>query len=463
MPAPCRSCWPRRGPLRVAAALQALASLLTVVPFVGMAMLVGVPLMGRPGTDGPSGTGATGGAGAATIDPTTVLLALALVAGGLLLRFLAGGMALSISHRPDLLVQRSLRLRISEHLGRVRLGWFSQRSTGVVRKALQDDVTAIHYLVAHGALDTIAAVVTPLTGIAFLLAVDWRLALIGVATIPLYMVLTAVMMRDSARSGEEMNSGLEAVSRTIVEFVRGNAVVKTFGRAGVAHAAYRQATHAFARSYDGLVRPMLRADALASIPTSAPVVLLLSVGAGLWFQQRGWVDPAQVLLAAAVATTLPGAIIKIGLAMEARQSAVGAAGRLTRLLATPTLPVPDVQDEQTPRSAEVELEAVTFGYDPEHPVVHEVSLRLPAGSVTALVGPSGAGKSTLAGLVARLEDPDEGRVLIGGADVREMTAPPCTGTSAPCCRTCNWWATRSGRTSAWPGRRRARSRCAPPR
>lgn len=400
---------PARSLLRLAAACQVLASLLTVVPFVGMALLAGAAgtAVGRDPID---------------VDSGRVLLAVGLVVGGLLLRFVVGGAALSISHRADLLVQRSLRLRIAEHLGRVRLGWFTQRSTGVVRKSLQDDVTAIHYLVAHGALDTISAIVTPVAGFAFLLVIDWRLALVGIATIPLYLVLTAVIMRDAARAGEEMNAGLERISRTIVEFVRGIAVVKTFGRAGQAHAAYREAAHAFARAYDGLVRPMLRADALASIPTSAPVVMLVTLGAGLWFLQSGWVGAADVLLATAVATTLPGAIVKTGFAMEARHAATGAASRLTALLQTPTLEEPAADRAKEPASSTVELERVSFGYDPEHLVVHDIDLTLPAGSVTALVGPSGAGKSTLAGLVARLEDPDVGRVLVGGVDLREMTS-----------------------------------------
>ena len=123
-----------------------------------------------------------------------------------------------------------------------------------------------------------------------------------------------------------------------------------------------------------------------------------------------------------MATTLPGAIVKTGFAMEARQAAIGAASRLTALLQTPTLEEPAADRAKEPTSSTVELERVSFGYDPEHPVVHDIDLTLPAGSVTALVGPSGAGKSTLAGLVARFEDPDVGRVLVGGVDLREMTS-----------------------------------------
>ncbi|MEM9749224.1 MAG: ATP-binding cassette domain-containing protein, partial [Actinomycetota bacterium] len=74
----------------------------------------------------------------------------------------------------------------------------------------------------------------------------------------------------------------------------------------------------------------------------------------------------------------------------------------------------------TPRDASVEFEAVTMGYEPEQPVVRDDSLRLEPGTVTALFGPSGSGKSTLASLVARFFDTDEGRVLVGGVDVRDI-------------------------------------------
>ena len=71
---------------------------------------------------------------------------------------------------------------------------------------------------------------------------------------------------------------------------------------------------------------------------------------------------------------------------------------------------------------DVAFEGVTFGYDPSTPVLHDVSLTVPAGTTTALVGPSGSGKSTLAMLVPRFADPDRGRVCLGGVDVRDM--PP---------------------------------------
>ena len=97
------------------------------------------------------------------------------------------------------------------------------------------------------------------------------------------MIAYAMMTKDMAVKMSRMNEGIAAISNTIVEFVTGIAVVKTFGQDKQSHSRYRDAAKAFAVSYEGWVRPMLRTEALASIALSAPVVLVVNLGLGSWF------------------------------------------------------------------------------------------------------------------------------------------------------------------------------------
>lgn len=391
---------PARPSITTGVILQVFGSIATIAPYVAIAELGKTFL-----ADGE-------------VDRARVWWISAAVVVALLARTLLSGAALSVTHFADARLQGIIRTRIVQRLGRVPLGWFTRNSSGLVRKATQNDINDIHYLVAHGAVETTAAITVPLAGLAYLFVLDWRLALVGIATIPFYLVAYAVMARGMTAKMLEMNQGIARISATIVEFVSGISVVKTFGQAGRAHAAYRTAATQFGDAYGAWVRPMLRTDALATIPISAPAVLLVNLAFGTWFVREGWVSVVDVVTAALVAMSLPAAIMTVSFGMQARREAAAAAKRITDLLAAPMLPEP--ADPRVPTSAQVRFDGVGFSYDGRHKVLQDVSLTLPVGTVTALVGPSGSGKSTLATLVARFHDVDEGSVSLGGVDVRNI-------------------------------------------
>lgn len=391
---------PARGAMTLGVTLMVFGSIATIAPYVAIAELGKIFLAGVP------------------VDATQVWWISGAVVVALALRAVLSSAALTITHFADARLQGTIRTRIVQRLGRVPLGWFTRNSSGLVRKATQNDISDIHYLVAHAAVETTAAITVPIVGIAYLAYLDWRLALVGVATIPIYLVAYAVMARGMTAKMLQMNKAIAKISATIVEFVSGIAVVKTFGEAGRAHAAYRKAATEFADAYLGWVGPMTRIEAMATIWISAPVVLVVNLAAGTWFVASGWVSVVDVVTAALVAMTLPVAIITVSFGMQARQQAASAAKRITDLLATPTLREP--KHPSIPASAQVELSEVSFSYDGQHRVLDDVSLALGVGTVTALVGPSGSGKSTLATLVARFHDVESGSVCIGGVDVRKI-------------------------------------------
>jgi ABC-type multidrug transport system fused ATPase/permease subunit len=91
------------------------------------------------------------------------------------------------------------------------------------------------------------------------------------------------------------------------------------------------------------------------------------------------------------------------------------------LLARPAVPESPQALPLPPGRGEVVFENVTFGYDPEKPVLHDLNFKVPAGKIVALVGPTGSGKSTLVNLISRFYDPQGGRVLIDGVDLRDVT------------------------------------------
>jgi len=380
--------------------IQLIASAATVVPFVGIVELGRVLL-----ADGP-------------VDTARVWTIVAVVIVALLVRTLASATALTITHFADVDLQRSLRRRIVETLGRLPLGWFSTTSSGEVRKAVQNDVGELHYLVAHSAVEKAGALATPLFGLIYCFYLDWRLGLLALATIPVYVAVYSWLGRDARTQMERLDRGVERISATIVEFIAGVSVVKTFGEAGKAHKRFADAADEFNDSFANWMGPLTRVKAVTSIFIETPVLLLANLAGGYWFVRSGWVSPIDVLGSTLVAVTIPAAVLAVGYSTHIRKQAQAAAGRLQRLLQTPTLPV--VRNPQVPEGNSIEFGAVSFSYDGQHTVLKDVTLTLTPGTITALVGPSGSGKSTLATLVPRFYDVTDGAVCVGGVDVREI-------------------------------------------
>lgn len=396
---------PVRGRTALAQLLQLIAAAATVVPFIGIVELGRYLLGTQPGA-GP-------------IDAARVWTIVAVfIGGGLAVRTLAGGLALTLTHHADVQLQGELRRRLVTTLGRLPLGWFGATSSGEVRKAVQHDVGELHHLVAHAAVEKTGALATPAFGLAYCWYLDWRLGLLAIGTIPVYLVVYGVLMRGAMARMAQMNEGIAQISATIVEFIAGISVVKTFGETGKAHKRFADAADEFNDGFASFVGPMVRLRAVSSVFVEAPVVLLVNLAGGLWFIRAGWVTPIEVLGSTLVAVTIPTAVLAVGYSAAASRQAVAAAARLAALLTAPELPI--AENPQVPQDNSVSFSTVEFSYDGTNTVLHDISLDLPAGSITALVGPSGSGKSTLATLVPRFHDVTAGEVRIGGVDVRRI-------------------------------------------
>ncbi|RSM69669.1 ABC transporter ATP-binding protein [Kibdelosporangium aridum] len=386
--------------IRLAMALAAIGALAGLVPFVALAELAELLL-----ADGP-------------VDRGAVITVAWLVVAGLGVRGLLIGAALTITHFADVDLQAVLRRRIIRRLSGVPLGWFTENSSGAVRKAAQNDIADLHHLVAHHSVEMTAAVVLPLGGLGYLCWLDWRLALLAVGTLPLYAAAYAWMMRGYPEKMANLNAAIGRISSAVVEFVSGIGVVKAFGRARRAHASYQRAAGEFGRFFADWVRPMLRLEAVSTMLISTPVVGLVSLLGVIWFVDAGWVTPVEGMAGVLVALVIPTTVTALSFGGEDRRSAAAAALRLHELLATPMLPV--AADPRRPADHRVELDGVRFSYDGVTEVLRDVSLDLRPGTVTALVGPSGSGKSTLATLLPRFHDVTAGAVRIGGVDVRDI-------------------------------------------
>ena len=385
--------------IRLGVLFAAVGALVNLVPFIGLTELARLLL-------------------ASDAARHTLWSWAALVVISLSLGWMANGVALWLTHVADHRLQAGLRDAMVRKLGRVPLGWYSDTTSGAVRKVVQDDLEDLHHLVAHHAVELTAAVVTPLAGLVWLASLNGYLVVLAVLTLPVYALAYALMMRGFGSKMQLLDQSMTRVSAAIVEFVHGIAVVKAFGRSGQAHRSYQQAVNQFSQQYAGWVRPLLRLEALSSMALSVPLILLASLGVGSLLLARGWVTPLELFAETLVAVVIPQSLLVINQSLTAQRTALAAAARIEALLNIDELPSPTAC--QSPEGSAITFDNVQFGYDPAHLILDGITLHCPAGTVTALVGASGAGKSTLAKLVPRFHDVNAGRVLVGGADVRQI-------------------------------------------
>lgn len=393
---------PIRGRILVAQILTTMSGVLAIAPYMALVEL------GRALTEAGSVSAA---------DPVRVWTIIAILAGAFSLRLFLYFIALLITHFSDLKLRDLLRRRIVERLVRAPLSWFTESNSGIVRKAVQDDTATVHTVIAHGPIDKLNAVVSPLALVIYAFIIDWRLGLLSIATIPLYVGTYAITMQGMPEKTAEMDTKLEKVSATMVEFVSGISVVKAFGRVGEAHGNYIKAANEFSRFYRAWCMPLVTVSCLSFTWVSIPILLLVNLGGGALLMSSGAVTLAEVLTTTLIAIVVPGTIQTVSTIAWSYQLAGGAAMRICSILDIKTLESP--ARGAVPTGTGVEIENVHYSYGKTH-ALRGVSLSLRPHTITALVGPSGSGKTTLATLIARFQDPDQGSVKIGGVDVREM-------------------------------------------
>lgn len=332
------------------------------------------------------------------------------------------GIGLGVTHISEANLRYQLRRRLVQAFGQIPLGRVDQTSSGSIRKMVCDDTAAIHTLVAHLAGDAMNAVTALVVGIGYLMWVDWRLSLLILGVwVVIFVVVTGTMMRGFSESTSKFSSAKTELSAATVEMVEGIKEIKNFQASATARTRFDKARRYFADiSYQWLAgsgKPM----AIISSFFQPAVILVTIAPLTVWFVSKGWLEPAYALPFFMVGVGLPVGFLQFVQIMQHLFTANQAAQDTADPLDIPHQPDGPHTDGPGPKPGEVELTDVSFGYNPENPILRNVNLRIPAGSVTALVGPSGGGKTTIARLIARFYDVDAGVVKVDGLDVREVS------------------------------------------
>lgn len=303
-------------------------------------------------------------------------------------------------------------------LHRLPLGSLLSRGTGDVAAVLTADFEAVSTFAHHAMPQIFGAIGLPAFALLGLLVVDPPMAVAVAVSIAVAVPLFLWANRIFKGLALERGDLLADAGTRMVEYVQGIGVVRAFDRGGARLAYFRDAVGEIKRVNDGLAAKLvpLALTAMGVVQLGVPLV----IAALSYWLFGGRIDAGTVLVFLVLVLRVYTPLIQVATSVEEARLADAALERIGRIMDLAPQPAPE-----TPRhelaAHDVAFEGVGFGYDPDRPVLHDVSFAAAPGTSTAIVGPSGAGKSTILHLVARFWDPQAGGITIGGVDVRELT------------------------------------------
>ena len=343
-----------------------------------------------------------------------VIVAIGLVKALLMVgrRFISGRQALGVEY--------DLRDALYARLVRLSFGFYDRHQTGQLMSRATVDLQSVRFFLGFGLIFFFQHILTIVSVMVVLFVIEWRLALIALAITP---AIVAVAYRYSHVSHpvlRDVQQKLADVATVAEESIVGVHVVKSFAQEERRQALFARASGAV---FEATVRAFRQratyVPLLSFLPLLAQAAVLLVAGRMV---VSGSLTLSQFFVFNLLLAMLIVPLRSLGMWVGQAQRATASGERIFEVMDEPE-GVEDIPGaSELPRGpGAIRFERLTFAYAADRPVLHEIDLELAAGKTVALIGHTGSGKTTLAALVPRFYDATEGRVLVDGVDVREVT------------------------------------------
>jgi|GEM_PF-141 len=337
-----------------------------------------------------------------------------LAVGAVILKGICMGASTHIAHIAAYTILYNTRIELARKLGTLPLGYFSDRTTGEIKKIIHEDVERLEEGLAHIIPDIVAGLTVPILAGILLFITDWRMTLATLASAVIALGIFGFIMSRFDMSA--YNALLAKMNGAVIQYINGMKIIKAFTRTDLSFAQLQDVVQEMRQIYIRIMR-------ISALPYATMLTLMRSAAITI--------VPVGILLYLTGSLSIPTFILFVVLGIGFNRPIMNvlfhgmtgfyqvnaAAERITQVFNEPSLTEP-VQPKQ-PQGHAISFQDVSFGYQ-DTQVLKQINFTVPEGSVTALVGASGAGKSTIAKLIPRFWDVSEGEIRIGGVNVKDV-------------------------------------------
>ena len=323
------------------------------------------------------------------------------------------------SHVASYRVMHQLMVRVYTHIQSLPHRFFHKERTGNLITRAVNDVEAVEDFVAHGIPETLLALVIPAAMMVVLFVLDPQLALITLAPILPTAFLVYRYVSKVRQMWRNVRQRLSELVAQIQDNISGIAVIKSFVREGEAASEIQTRSQRFRDT-------MIAANSTSLVPAgliegASGLGIVLAIWGGGAFAMEGRFSIADLFVFIVYLGHIYQPFMQLAAINDVLNKAAASTERVFELLNTHS----DIVDRPgatvpTQLDWRIEFQNLHFGYDPQTPVLQQIDFCIEPGAVVAIVGPTGAGKTTIASLLPRYYDPQQGAVLIGGHDLREL-------------------------------------------
>ena len=316
-------------------------------------------------------------------------------------------------------VLHDLRQALYFNMQRLSLAYHDQHRTGDLISRVTGDIDSIQSFITSGLLGALINIVTLVGMVGVMFYINWRFTLIALSVAPVLAVVVYRYTRQIKKASREVRKKEGEIVSIVQEVLSSMRVVKAFAREDYEQQRLEE------QSLEG-IEIALRARSLkAKLPPMVDVIVAVGTALVLWFGARMVLNDTLSVGSLVVFILYLGKMYKpmqeLSKLTDAYSKAAVGYERIWEVLEMEL----EVKSFRGARNApkfqgRIEFEGVNFSYDPNHPILTDVSFRLEPGQVAALVGPTGAGKTTIISLIPRFYDPTSGAVKIDGVDVRNF-------------------------------------------
>ncbi len=334
---------------------------------------------------------------------------------GMILKTICMNWSTALSHEATFSVIAEVRTRLAEKLTLVPMGYVLETPSGAFKNIIVEKADSLETPLAHVLPEMTSNLLIPLCIMIYLFILDWRMALVSLITLPLGFVFYLMMMRDYPEKYAAVMKAGKHMSGTMVEYINGIEVIKTFNQSAKSYAKFTDSVNANVT----IVLDWIHSTQIYSAISQGvwPAVLLGVLPVGCLFYTNGSLGGGEFITVMILSLGICAPILSAMIYTDDLAKIAAVVSEVGQVLDLPELNRP--KENQKLKNRNIVLEHLCFSYGKEE-VLSDVNLEIKEGSVTAFVGPSGGGKSTIAKLIASFWDAGRGRITLGGTDVREI-------------------------------------------